>query len=129
MKVDLFSEEDNVLKIFVRKVYSIVPQDIEITFPKIEAKTNGSQLTKQKNGLYKEMSQFCNKFGKEMLENNMPMTSTENQDGPLDIKKEFTERKRKFDNRPNHVKVPLETFFDFQEKMKVLEEYTDLSFA
>ena len=128
IKVELFAEEDNVLKLFVRKCYSIMPQDIEFSIPKMESKMKDSKLLRQKNCLFKEIVKFCNLFGNEFYENNLSNLSTQKLEEPFDLKKEFKERKRKFGNRSNHVEVPLQLFFDYQKEMKCLEEETDLAF-
>jgi hypothetical protein len=128
VKVDLFAEEDNVLKLFVRQCYLILPQDSEITIATEDSKAKNSKLLKRKNCLFQEIIEFNNFFPNKLGESNSSNSSLKDISDSSEFCKEFQERKRKFENRPVHIEVPLQRYFEFQNEMQILEKETDLAF-
>ena len=128
LKLDLFAANDNVLKVFVRKCYSILPQDSEIDIIKVEPKMKNSKLLQQKNCLFKEISLLNSLFQPELDRNDgsniLPKITEENES-----MKNYNERKRKFETRNSNVEIPLQNFLDFQKEIEILEQETDLAFT
>ena len=93
-----------------------------------ESKMKSSKLLKRKNCLLQEISQFNNYIGRKIYENNSSNITFMDIGDSSEISKEIRDRKRKFEDRPVHIEVPLITYFDFQNEMAKLEKETDLAF-
>ena len=86
------------------------------------------KFLKRKNCLIQEIIQFDNFFPNKLGEGYPSNLSLKDTSNPSDIRKDFQERKRKFENRPLHIEVPLQRYFEFQNEMQSLEKETDLAF-
>ena len=66
------------------------------------------------------MNEFYDKLSEE------PIKLSE---GSTDLKTEFKERKRKFQNRSMDAQITLHKFWDYQKHMEGLESVTNLAFG
>ena len=127
VKVDLYAENENLLKMLVKCCYTKMPQDIEISLPKKNVQMK-NKLLQKKNCLLNEVSHFCKLF-QNATTANPELSSLSPNGSPSAAIHEFGARKRRFDGRKNHVEVPLETFFAFQDELKRMEKQTDILFT
>ena len=74
------------------------------------------------------MVQFCKVFGNEFY-NNLSEEPSTLSEGSTDLKTEFKERKRKFENRSMDAQIPLHKFWDYQKHMEYLESVTNSAFG
>ena len=126
LKVDLFAVNENVLKVFVMKCYSTLPQDCEINMISTESKMKGSKFLKQKNCLIKEVN-LLNSLLEHQPDTNIDMKVTPIKTKELETIESYSERKRKFETRNTKIDIPLQKFFDFQSDMEILEKDSDLA--
>ena len=126
LKVDLFAVSDNVLKSFVRKCYSILPQDSQIDLIPVDCKSKNPKLQKQKNCLIEEMNLLSSLLEGESIGNKSFSTPKNNEE--MESMKNYNERKRKFEARTSQIEIPLQKFLDFQKDIEILETKTNLTF-
>ena len=126
LKVDLFAVNENVLKVFVRKCYSMLPQDCEINMISMESKMKGSKVLMQKNCLIKEVN-LLNSLIEHQPDTNIDMKVPPIKSEELETIDSYSERKRKFETRDTKMDIPLQKFFDLQSDMEILERETDLA--
>merc|ERR1712223_178363 len=126
LKVDLFAVSDNVLKSFVRKCYSILPQDSQIDLIPVDCKPKNPKLQKQKNCLIEEMNLLSSLLEGESIGNKSFSSPKNNEE--MESTKNYNERKRKFEARTSQIEIPLQKFLDFQKDIEIHETKTNLTF-
>ena len=156
LKVELFAENANVLKMFVQKMYHFMPQDIEITIANAaedNKKKDRSTILQQRNVLLREIVQFQCLFdvggaSDDFYGNNLSNFSQNDSDLPTStgerekeetaakkLKTILIDRKRKFENRSENnssrniitLQKVLHDLLD--KKWMAFESETDAAFA